>query len=371
MWQSIKAVAFLKHLFDDERVAERTAPLVEAVWASPSPRLADLARHMPGSVAANYKRLQRFLARVELQTPLRRLYRADAPFVIGDPTDMSRPQAKHTPYVGKLADGQRGFWLLVLATPYRGRALPFGFVIFSSQTIAQSGRSRNQYHWQAFEQLKDLVGDKPLVLDRDFSYADLLEYLTAAGIHFVIRLNLRSHPPTFITPDGRKLPLAVGLGEQVTYRQLRYCDRVTVNLAGRWRIGCREPLWVGSDLPPQQALTIYAERMKIDETFRDLKHLLHLDKLMNKSQFYLEQLVALTLLAFTIGFLVGEALRDTLFANSPAASPANQRKWRQFSGLFLLLRERITLPRKDRLRLIDQVAADFAAIVCPRARTHV
>lgn len=206
MWQSIKAVAFLKHLFDDERAAERTAPLVEAVWASPSPRLADLARHMTGSVAANYRRLQRFLARVDLQTPLRRLYRADAPFVIADPTDMPRPQAKHTPYVGKLADGQRGFWLLVLATPYRGRALPFGFVIFSSQTIAQSGRSRNQYHWQAFAQLKDLVGDKPLVLDRDFSYADLLEYLTAAGIHFVIRLSLRSHPPTFITPDGRKYP---------------------------------------------------------------------------------------------------------------------------------------------------------------------
>ena len=160
------------------------------------------------------------------------------------------PQAYRTSYVGKLADGQRGFWLLVLATPYRGRALPFGFVIFSSRTIAQSGRSRNQYHWQAFEQLKALVGEKPLVLDCDFSYADLLEYLTAAGIHFVIRLDLRSHPPTFFTPDGRKLPLAVGLGEQVLHRQLRYSNRVTVNLAGIWRLGCREPLWVISDLPP-------------------------------------------------------------------------------------------------------------------------
>jgi hypothetical protein len=164
--------------------------------------------------------------------------------------------------------------LLVLATPYRGRALPFGFVTFSSRTIAQSGCSRNQYHWQAFEQLKDLVGDKPLVLDRDFSYADLLEYLTAADIHFVIRLNLRSHPPTFVAPDGRKLPLAVSLGQQVACHQLRYRDRVAVNVAGSWRRGHSEPLWVISDLPAEQALTIYTAHMKIDETFRNLKNLL-------------------------------------------------------------------------------------------------
>ncbi len=53
------------------------------------------------------------------------------------------------------------------------------------------------------------------------------------------------------------------------------------------------------------------------------------------------------------------------------AAPANQRKWRQFSGLFLLLRERITLSRKERLRLIQDVAADFAAPVCPTVRTYV
>ena len=35
MWQSIKAVAFLKHLFDDVQAAERVAPLVEAVSELP------------------------------------------------------------------------------------------------------------------------------------------------------------------------------------------------------------------------------------------------------------------------------------------------------------------------------------------------
>ena len=78
---------------------------------------------MPGREAANYKMIQRFLGQVDLKRALLRLFQADAPFVIGDPTEMPRPQARKTSYVGTLKDGKtRGFWLLLLATPYRGRA---------------------------------------------------------------------------------------------------------------------------------------------------------------------------------------------------------------------------------------------------------
>ena len=58
---------------------------------------------------------------------------------------MPRPQTRKTSYVGKpsqrlgkLKDGKtRGFWLLLLAAPCRGRAIPCGFVTYSSRTIAQ------------------------------------------------------------------------------------------------------------------------------------------------------------------------------------------------------------------------------------------
>ncbi len=376
----IQAAAFLKHLFDDERLAAKAAVIVEAMWAACSPRLSDIAQHMPGREAANYKAIQRFLRQADPKAALVRLFQAEAPFVIGDPTEMPRPQARKTSYVGTLKDGKtRGFWLLLLATPYRGRALPCGFVTYSSKTIAQLARSRNQYHWQAFDQVKALLGDKPLVLDREFSYLELLEYLVRVGVNFVIRLHLGSHPPTFYDATGRKVTLTVSLGEQTVYRALRYMGRVTVNVVGVWRKGCAEPLWVMSNLAPERALAIYAGRMKIEQAFRDLKSLLHLDKLMNKSQRQMEQMAALVMLAFTIGLLVGETLRDALYgapattqtdaANPPTltetAPSKTRRKWQLYSGLFIVLKRKITLPAKRLRTLQAQALAAFAQLVQP------
>jgi len=371
MNQCIKAAAFLQHLFDQESLAAKAAIIIEAILAACSPRMSAIAQHMPGSETANYKLIQRFLGQVDVKALLWRLFQADAPFVIGDPTEMPRPQARQTSYVGKLQDGKtRGYWLLLLATPLRGRALPCGFVTYSSKTIAQMQRSRNQYHWEAFDQIKALLGDKPLVLDREFSYLELLQYLVQVSVNFVIRLNLGSHPPTFYDATGRKVPLIVGLGEQVTYRQLRYMNQVCVNVIGVWRKGHAQPLWVMSNLAPEQALAIYTARMKIEETFRDLKNLLNLDKLMNKSQAHLEQMAALVMLAFTIGVLYGETLRDELYG--PAADPQSasahrtrQRKWQAYSGLFILLKRKFTLPAKRLRQLQRQAAADFALLILP------
>jgi len=57
--------------------------------------------------------------------------------------------------------------LLLLATPYRGRAIPFQLVSYSSKTISGELASRNQEHWRAWAELccwtesfaeSDLVG---------------------------------------------------------------------------------------------------------------------------------------------------------------------------------------------------------------------
>ena len=90
-------------------------------------------------------------------------------------------------------------------------------------------------------------------------------------------------------------------------------------------------------------------------------------------------MAALVLLAFTIGFLVGEALRDEPYgapASGPAApgtpSPATEsvasqarRKWQRYSGLFVVLKRKLTLAAK-RLRLLhNQVVVAFAQLVQP------
>ena len=95
---------------------------------------------------------------------LHRLFNEDSPIVIGDPTEIERTQAKKTEYVGKVGEDKKlGFWLLALSFPYRGRAIPFNFVTYSSKTINDDVTSRNLEHKRVIGELKELLGDRPLV----------------------------------------------------------------------------------------------------------------------------------------------------------------------------------------------------------------
>jgi len=121
MIKFIDILGFAQCLFDEERVARKAAQILKAILRARSPRLSDIAQHMPGNPEAKYKEIQRFLHRVDLKTALLRLFQLDAPFVLADPTEIPRPQARKTAYVGRLKDGKtRGFWLMLLATPVSG-----------------------------------------------------------------------------------------------------------------------------------------------------------------------------------------------------------------------------------------------------------
>lgn len=373
MDQSIRISEFAQHLFEPERTAEQAATILEGIWQSRSARLSDIAQHLPGQPDANYKAIQRFLKRSDPKAALLRLFQPDAPFVIGDPTEIARPQAYKTPYVGKLKDGQtRGFSLLVLATPWRGRAIPFSFVSYSSRTIAEEITSRNLNHWRAFDEIKTLLGDKPLVLDREFSYLELLQYLSENQLRFVIRLNLGSHQPVLLDAAGQRVTLTITPGQRIVYRDLLYREKIKVQVAGLWRRGNAEPLWVMTNLDPKQGLAIYLKRMKIEQVFKDLKSLLGLDRLMNKRQDSMEQMAALVMLAFAIGSLIGEAVRDELFAAADDPQSATvQRKWRLYSGLFLFLKRKWSLAIATLSQLLQRVLAGFANCVQPPVRTYV
>ena len=69
--------------------------------------------------------------------------------------------------------------------------------------------SRNQYHLRAFAGVQALIGERPLVLDREFSYEWLLADLVADHVHFVIRLNLGSQPPELLDPRGKRFDLVI------------------------------------------------------------------------------------------------------------------------------------------------------------------
>jgi hypothetical protein len=377
---------FMAELFEDERIAERAGEIGDAILAARSLRLTDVAVEMSGETDACYKRIQRFLKSVDPRATLWRLFQEDAEFVIGDPTEIERPQAWKTAYVGTLKDGKtKGFWALVLSTPYRGRAIPCGLVTYSSKTIAQNADSRNLNHFRAFEALKDMLGERPLVLDREFSYLELMLNLVEEQVNWVIRLNLRANPPKFYDQDGKEVALTIMPGETVIHNHVSYKGKVGVNLIGTWNKGLAEPMWVMTNLEAKQGLQIYFARMKIEETFRDLKSLLGMTKLMNKQQIYMEKMLAILLLTFTIGLIVGEGIRDFLYGEQIAEDeqvPDKERipgtpflkkgrKWKRYSGLFVLLKQKWSIPAEQQSAILYAAFRVFLALIQHPVRTHV
>jgi hypothetical protein len=386
MDKCIKFRKFMRYLLDDESLAEKGAVIIKALLEAQSPRLSNISEKMAGNSVSNYKVIQRFLKRVDIKALLMRLYQEEAEFMLGDPTEMERYKAPKTPYVGTLNDGNTaGYWLMVLSTPFRGRSLPCSFVVYSSRTIGEQVTSRNQEHFRCFEAVKELLGDRPLVLDREFSYAELMEVLYLEQLQFVIRLNLgdQHRQPRLIDAEGEPIQLFIRPGETIIRPNVYYLGTVKVNLIGYWRKSLSKPLWVMTSLEPKRGLEIYLKRMKIEQTFRDCKDLLHLTKLMNKKQPLLEQMIALCLLAYVIGVWVGEAMRDVVYGkldiaqvpdaliNKPPVDVNAHPKWLLYSGLFVLLKQKLRLSPKQVDAIAQVAAAAFACLIDGNVRSFV
>jgi hypothetical protein len=125
--------------------------------------------------------------------------------------------------------------------------------------------------------------------------------------------------------------LSLQKGKTRPLNKVFYRGKVFVNVIGRWKEGFAEPMWVMTNLDAKTGLAIYDERMKIEETFRDLKSLLNFHKLMNKHRSLMEKMVAMVLIAYTIALILGESLRSQLF-------PDGCRKSKIFSGPFIFLK---------------------------------
>ena len=386
MSKCIKMRRFMQALFDDETLANKAAEIGQAILAARSIRMTDIATQMKGSSEASYKQIQRFVKHADPRQALWRLFPEQAEFVIGDPTEIERPQAWKTAYVGTLKDGKtKGFWALVLATAYRGRAIPCGLITYSSKTIAMRQDSRNLNHFRAFAELKELLGERPLVLDREFSYLELLLHLVEEQVNFVIRLNLGSHPPKFWDGDGREVALTISPGETVIHQRVWYKGEVWVNLIGTWGKGFKDPLWIMTNLEAKAGQQIYFRRMKIDESFRDLKSLLGMTKVMNKQQEIMEKMLALLFIVFAIGLLVGESLRDHLYGEliqDQEVVPMQEfipglpfrkkgQKWKRYSGLFVLLKQKWSLSASEWQAVVTAAFTPFLTLVQHPVPTHV
>ncbi|MEA4909178.1 MAG: hypothetical protein VB089_16265 [Anaerolineaceae bacterium] len=108
-------------------------------------------------------------------------------------------------------------------------------------------------------------------------------------------------------------------------------------------------------------------------------------KLMNKQQQIMEKMLALLLLVFAIGLFVGEGLRDHLYGERIAEPEAfstqepitgsafrkKGKKWKRYSGLFILLKQKWSLPTREWLALLEQALAAFLTLVRHPVPSHV
>lgn len=262
----IRISEFAKQLFTDQSTAQLANEILQGILEAGSPRLSDIAAKMPGNEEACYKRVQRFLQENDPREMFKMLFNEEADFVIGDPTEIERPHAKKTEYVGTLMDGEtKGFSMLTLATPLRGRAIPFHFVTYSSRTFEDQPSSRNLEHFKAIQEIQQLIGTRPIVFDREFSSCELLNSLVEEDVHFVIRLKMGAHPARLYYEAEQKHPLRLliaPINNPKIYRQVYYMGEVCLNVIGIWRYGFKEPMWILTNMEPEDGLALYDQRMK-------------------------------------------------------------------------------------------------------------
>ena len=126
--------------------------------------------------------------------------------------------------------------------------------------------------------------------------------------------------------------------------------------------GFSEPIWVISNLPPQEAIEIYRLRMKIEESFRDMKDMLNIDKIMNQKQENMEKMVSMVLLSYSIGLLIGETIRESIYT---------EKKRKLYSGLHILLKRKVSIFGDTLKAIINSAFLVFSSIVLGNVRTLV
>lgn len=174
-------------------------------------------------------------------------------------------------------------------------------------------------------------------MDREFSYQGFFEACLEEGLNLVVRLNVESGV-VIKDEDGERLPMMLRPGQCIVREGVYYKGAVKLNLIGKWGRGFSGPLWLITNLPPQEACTMYSERMKIEESFRDLKGLLGLGQVMNKKRQNMEKMIAMLLMAYVLGLLIGEEIRQRLYL---------ERLRPFFSGLHILLKHKLPYPKES------------------------
>ena len=209
-----------------------------------------------------------------------------------------------------------GYKALVAAVPFRNRAIPILFKIFTNQQIRDLVyRSKNWVIWNFMDQaceiiqkaLEDMDSDREpvFIFDRGFADVKLMKYLDWMGAKFIIRVRKN----TGILVEGYAGKLSE-FGQWGYFRNVLYhkTERIQINLF------CAEddsdpddPVFIVSNIHDGIGL-LYRLRMRIEEAFRDMKSLFGFRYLVLKDaeQPRVEQILMLVIIGMGLLFLLFE-----------------------------------------------------------------
>ncbi|MBI4564749.1 MAG: transposase [Planctomycetes bacterium] len=210
----------------------------------------------------------------------------------------------------------KGFWGLVIALPYHGRALPLAV-----QVVAE-GYLQNMMTDLEIELVERFLGwlspelrHRIVILaDRGFAKTELFEAIEKAEASYVIRL----HRDAFVRIAGQWVELQnlpIGPGESRSYSNVAYTQEHQKNLHVAIR---RLPALEANDPSDDtwylatnraelsEAADWYAKRFKEEELFKDLKSMLDLAAHQLKNEEGLKRLVAVVGLYYVFVVLEGQ-----------------------------------------------------------------
>lgn len=295
--------------FNWQPAIKNTILVIIAITLAETFRINDIARCLPVSVMKQkdkQKRLLRFLSRdYPTETVMHRwclfvlqkVYRKlrGTVMLLIDETDLFGP-----------------YKAIVVAIPFRKRAIPIFWKIYTNQEIQQLlYLSHNTLVWGFLDDLQNVLvealGKKRKTLwifDRGFADVKLMKRLMKQRINFIIRVkkNVGIKVEGYVGNLGnfRKQ----GYFANVIYHQQQ---QIRLNLYCAWDKTYEEPMLLVSNDDGALGL-LYAQRMKIEEAFRDLKSLFGFRSLVLKNDCMqrIELLWLLDVMAMGLSFLLYE-----------------------------------------------------------------
>jgi len=243
--------------------------------------VSEIARSLPGRSDhwVKFKRMKRFLANdgwfpAELFGPMLRYL-----------LERFRPGSYLPVIIDQSTLGGR--WELLWASiPFRGRALPIAFRLFTYAALSEDEEgSRNKLEEAFIRQVVTILPSTPpalLLFDRGYARVSLLKFLQELGVHYVVRTRKDVWIQYGTHFSGLLGEIPVSQGALLWWPQVHYqqSERYATNLTIARNATAAEPWYLVTNLARADVTVYwYERRFRCEELFRDLKDQLHLETL--------------------------------------------------------------------------------------------